>query len=258
MHSSRWVRAARSAFAAALLPLVLGACGGPPSVTATGERTVEIVSHEVSEGETLASIADDYYGDREAASFLAEVNGVPADADLAAGSVLDVPAGAADLARYGRRTEAKVHYNRGTMLAERGDLKKAEEEFKTALRIDPRFADAGYNLGVVLLMSGEASRSVAVLEQVVRVRRDDPAVLFALAKAYLDSGRAGDAAATLEQVLALDPSNEDALYLRGLALLEDDRTDDAVFHLDAYLRSHPNGVWAEQARRTLKDIADGD
>ena len=111
---------------------------------------------EVAPGETLESIADDFYGTPEAASYLRAVNDVADGRDPAEGSVLDVPVGSEDISRYEHRTEAKTHYNRGTLLAERGDLDRAAEEFRAALRVDPHFVDAGHNLGVVLLESGDA------------------------------------------------------------------------------------------------------
>ncbi len=223
--------------------------------TGSGVRTVQIVSHDVSRGETLSSIADDYYGTPVASGYLADVNGVREGTLLEVGAVLDVPVGSDDIARYERRTRAKIHYNRGTALAERGDLGKAEEEFRTALRIDPRFADAGYNLGVTLLMSNEASRAVAILEQVVRVRENDPVLLFALGKAFLDDRRTGEALRTFGQVLALDPLAEEAHFARAVALLELDRDDEAVLRLDSYLRRFPEGAHAERARAMLEELA---
>jgi tetratricopeptide (TPR) repeat protein len=247
--------AVRITIALALAAALAAGCGAPPPRSGSGERTVEIVTHEVSEGETLASIADDFYGSRDAEAYLREVNHIPAGVPVEVGALIDVPAGADDIARYGRRTEAKIHFNRGTEYAERGDVTKAEEEFVASLRVDPRFADAGYNLAVVLLRSGDPERAAAILEQVVRVRDDDPAAWFALGKAYLDRGESDRALGPLGRALALDPSDEDALYARALALLDTGRTEDAIFQLDAYLRAFPDGAWAAQSRDILSRLA---
>jgi tetratricopeptide (TPR) repeat protein len=230
-------------------------CAGLPSRTWNGTAASEIVTHEVSVGESLATIADDYYGDREAAAFLARVNHVEGGDGVAPGDLLDVPVTSEDVARYERRTEAKLHYNRGTLHADRGDLPKAAEEFREALRIDPRFADAGYNLGVVLLRDGEPRRAAAILEQAAGVRPSDASIHYALGKAYLDEERYEDALATFEAALEADPGHEDSRFARAVALLRLGRTDDAVVALDAYLRRFPRGAWSVQARAELGAIA---
>ena len=249
-------RLLRPAFAVAGL-IALQGCAGLPMTTGSDARTVQVISHEVSYGETLASIADDYYGDAEAASYLRSVNGIPKGAALESGTIIDVPVGSEDMERYERRTQAKILYNRGTTLAGQGDLGRAAEEFKAALRIDPRFVDAGYNLGVVLLRSGEPARAVAILEQVVRVRRGDPDLMYALGSARLQAGDAGAALALFEDVVAIDSGHEDARFSKSLTLLELGRIEEAVFHLDAYLREFPNGEWASAARTRLSALAAG-
>jgi tetratricopeptide (TPR) repeat protein len=247
--AGRW----RLALVCAGLVLVSG-CSGPPMRTGSDARTVQIVSHEVASGETCASIADDFYGKVAASSFLREANGIPRDAEPEVGAVLEVPVGREDIERYERRTEAKILYNRATVLAGEGDLGKAAEEFRAALRVDPRFVDAGYNLGVVLIRLGEPARAVAILEQVVRVREGDPDLTYALGSAQLEAGNTREALALFEDVVEMDPSHEDGLFSRALALLELGRTEEAVFHLDAYVREFPDGEWARSARARLSAL----
>jgi tetratricopeptide (TPR) repeat protein len=239
----------------AIVSVVLHGCSLPPGRSGSGLRTVEIVPHTVSEGETLSSIAEDYYGSSEASTYLAEVNGVEADAPLPPGAVVSVPAGDEDIERYRRRTEAKIYYNRGTTLAEGGDFTGAKEAFTLALRTDPRFVDAGYNLGVVLMASGDPGRAVAVLEQVLAVRPDDPMTEFALGKGLYDLGRTEEALTHFEHAVTLEPDLEDAVFARAVALLKLGRRDEAVFALDGYLRRFPDGVWSDQARLELERMA---
>jgi tetratricopeptide (TPR) repeat protein len=235
--------------------LLSAGCAMLPSRTWDGSAASEIVTHEVSSGESLASIADDYYGEPGAAAYLARLNGLAPDARVAPGDRIEVPVTTEDAARHEQRTEAKLYYNRGTLLADRGDLPKAAEEFRKALRVDPRFADAGYNLGVVLLLEGEARRAVAIFEQAAAVRPEDASILYGLGKAYLDDGRAEDGLVAFDRALKVDPGHEDALFARAVALLRLDRREDAVVAMDAYLRRFPDGVWAEEARGELEAMA---
>jgi tetratricopeptide (TPR) repeat protein len=236
---------------------LLAGCAMPARRSGSGEATVEIVSHIVSEGETLASIADDYYGTVRAASYLAEVNGLDDAFAPEPGALVEVPVGPSDIERYRRRTEAKILYNRGTMLADGGDYAKAKEEFRAALKVDPRFVDAGYNLGVVLLARGEAEHAVAILEQVLAIRPDEPLFEFALGKAQFDAGRLRAALDHFERAVELDPALEDARFARAIALLELGEREEAVFALDMYLREFPDGAWADSARAELEDLARG-
>jgi len=234
-----------------------GGCFGPPMRTGSDSRTIRIVTHEVAPGETLESIADDYYGDPQAASYLRGVNDVPADESPSVGAVLDVPVGEEDISRYDVRTRAKVHYNRGTLLADRRELERAAEEFRSALRIDPRFTDAGHNLGVVLLGSGEVERAVAILRQTAEQRPDDPYLSYALGAALLEAGRNEEALLAFERSIAGAPRHEDARFSRALALERLGRTEEAVFHLDLYLREFPSGRWAGNARSMLHQLGEG-
>lgn len=237
--------------------VILQGCGRLPGVSGSGADAIEIVAHIVSQGETMFSIADDYYGTTEAASYLADVNGTFADVALEPGALLDVPVGQADIERYRRRTEAKSFYNRGTAFAERGDLIRAAEEFKTALGIDPRFVDAGYNLGVVHLMSGDAQTAAALFDQIIPLRPNDAALHFASGKARYDAGDTQGAIDSFERVLSIEPSHEDARYARAVALYEIGLVEESVLALDLYIRECPDGTWAEEARMRLTDLARG-
>jgi tetratricopeptide (TPR) repeat protein len=250
-------RLRRAAAVALLVPCVLAAhgCALPPARSGSGVDTVQIVTHTVSEGESLSTIADDYYGTPLASSYLAGVNGIESDSRIEPGAVIEVPAGEEDLERYRRRTEAKIFYNRGTLLAEAGEYDGAGEEFTLALKADPRFADAGYNLGVVLLAGGEPARAAAVLEQVLTLRPDEPSTEFALGKALFDAGRTEEALDHFDRATALDPVLEEAHFARAVALLRLDRREEAIFALDRYLRDFPNGAWSDQARSELRRMA---
>jgi len=248
-------RARLAAVALIAVLLALSGCALLPSKSGSGAGTVEIVSHTVSTGETLASIADDYYGTPRGAGYLADVNDVGRDFVLEPGMRIDVPVGEEDIERYRRRTEAKILYNRGTMLADAGNYAKAQEELSAALRTDPRFVDAGYNLGVVLLAMGDPERAIVILEQVLKARPGEPLSEFALGKAHFDAGRVSDALEHFDRAVELDPRLEDARFARAVALLELGEREEGIFALDLYLREFPDGTWVDSARAELEKLA---
>jgi tetratricopeptide (TPR) repeat protein len=245
----------QAALAAAALLVAAAGCALLPGQSGSGSRTVRIVSHVVSDGETLETIAADYYGTARAAGYLADVNDLTPGYLPEVGSMVDVPVSEADLVRYERRTEAKILYNEGTLLAEAGDYPKAQEKFAASLRADPRFADAGYNLGVVLLASDDPKRAAAVLEQVLLLTPDDELSVFALGKAYFDDGRFDDALSSFDQAIDMEPGLEEARFARAVTLLKLGERDDGIHALDQYLRLFPDGVWADSARAELTRLA---
>ncbi|MEA3408899.1 MAG: tetratricopeptide repeat protein, partial [Candidatus Eisenbacteria bacterium] len=196
----------------------------------------------------------DFYGTPRGAGYLADVNEIGPDVVLEPGALIDVPVGEDDIERHRSRTEAKILYNRGTMLADAGNYAKAQEEFAAALRTDPRFVDAGYNLGVVLIAMGEPERAVFIMEQVLRYRPDDPLSEFALGKAHFDAGRVSDALVHFDRAVKLDPTLEDARFARAVALLELGEREEGIFALDLYLREFPDGVWVDAARAELESM----
>jgi len=247
--------------AAALVVIAAAAlsagCGWRAETTGSGLAVEETVVHTIAEGESLRSIADDYYGQPGASVYLADVNDIPEGTELETGAVIDVPVSSTDLERYRTRTEAKSHYNRGTTLAAAGDLARSEEAFRRALELDPRFVDAAYNLGVVLLARGESNRAALLFEQTAAVRPDDAEVRFAWGKALAECDRPGAAVTRFREAASLDPGMETAAYALGLALLSAGRRDEAIVALDAYLRRFPDGRWAGEARRRLTTMAGG-
>ena len=256
----RPARAALHGRAASLLAVtaalfVVAGCAFLPGRSGSGGSTVQVVGHTVSTSETLTSIADDYYGTPDAVDYLASVNDVAPDEVLEEGVVINVPVGEDDIERYQRRTEAKILYNRGTLLADAGDYAKAQEEFSAALKADPFFVDAGYNLGVVVLAMGEDERAASIFEQVLEIAPDDPLTEFALGKAHFDGGRFGVALEHFERAVELDPGLEDARFARAVALLRTGDSESGIVALDAYLREFPGGAWADAARAELEQMA---
>jgi len=253
-HRATSLRTMRSAAVLAAAVLVAG-CAGLWETSGGGGTVEETVVHTVAGGESLRSIADDYYGDPNAAVYLADANDIPPGTVVEPGAVIDVPVSAADLERYRARTEAKSFYNTGTALAAQGDLARSEEAFRKALEHDPRFVDAAYNLGVVLLARGESNRAVILLEQTAAVRPDDAEVRFAWGKALFECERFPAAAEQFRKASALDPMLEEAVYALGLAFLSAERREEGVVALDVYLRRFPHGQWSAEARRRLSEMA---
>lgn len=65
-----------------------------------------------------------------------------------------------------------IHNMLGQALEKRGDLDEAVEHFRSALTIDPLFAEAHNNLGVALAKQGSLADAVAEVREAIRLNPD--------------------------------------------------------------------------------------
>ncbi|MBD3221271.1 tetratricopeptide repeat protein [bacterium] len=240
-----------------LLALVagLGACGSPSPPVETGPvlppppPPVEVLQHPVQAGETLARIADLYYGDPGRAGELAAVNGVGVNARLAPGSVLRIPLERDEVAEVRRRQAALAPYNRGVAAMEQGDFEAAERQFRLALRTAPGMERASYNLALVLIKRGRHEGAAEMLAPLVATRPDEADYGFALGNALFHQTRYDEAAVAFADVLARHPDHRRSAFGHARALQEAGRREEALAAWDAYLTLDPDSPWAAEARR---------
>ncbi|MGH9735726.1 MAG: tetratricopeptide repeat protein [Candidatus Acidiferrales bacterium] len=112
----------------------------------------------------------------------------------------------------------EAHINMGVALYQMGCVADAQAAFESAVRLDPENGISRYNLGCVLEEQGEIEAAVEHLREAASLMPSHADVHFNLALAYDKRGE------------------------RQLAREE----------WSAYLRYAPNGPWAEEARRRLR------
>jgi len=66
----------------------------------------------------------------------------------------------------------RTHDLLGRALQAHGELDEAVEQFRSALRIDPRFAEAHNNLGVALARQGRLAEAIAETREALRLKPD--------------------------------------------------------------------------------------
>jgi tetratricopeptide (TPR) repeat protein len=81
----------------------------------------------------------------------------------------------------------------GRALQARGELEEAIEQFRRALRIDPRFAEAHNNLGVALAKQGRLVEAIAEVREALRLKPDLTEANVNLARMEANLARAGSA-----------------------------------------------------------------
>jgi tetratricopeptide (TPR) repeat protein len=128
----------------------------------------------------------------------------------------------------------------GLLKMKRNNVAKALEDFRQAVAIDPKMAEARMNIGQIVLSSRNYDEAETQFRAVLSLRKNDYAALIGLGVALrgqatvLRSGGQGDkfgkkideAEETYRQAMEVDKNRGDAYYNLGL-LYKDYRTNDA-------------------------------
>src|SRR4030042_2785059 len=65
-----------------------------------------------------------------------------------------------------------IHNNLGLIYAERGDLVKAEDEYRKEIEINPRYDNAFFNYGILLYREGKISEAEQMWLETLEVNPD--------------------------------------------------------------------------------------
>jgi tetratricopeptide (TPR) repeat protein len=107
-----------------------------------------------------------------------------------------------------------MHNELGVVLADAASYGPAEEQFRSAIALAPRWSAPRQNLGSLLRALGRPAEALPHLEQSVALAPGDIPAHVALANVLLDLGRSADARGHLERALAIDPGDPRALLLQ--------------------------------------------
>lgn len=122
------------------------------------------------------------------------------------------------------------------------DYKLAVENLRTAVELEPDFAEAYYNLGILLMELDQSAEAIAPLE---RAKEIDPEVLdytVALGRAYAATGKTDDAEPLFLEVVAREPANLAAKNNLAALNLQRGEIDKALKYLQEILREDDQNV----------------
>jgi cytochrome c-type biogenesis protein CcmH/NrfG len=118
-----------------------------------------------------------------------------------------------------RYTAAKNHYTKGLHLHEKGRLGQAEEEYRTAIKLFPWYADAYYELASIYLRQGQAAKAIKYAQKAIKLRPNEADYYVGLAFAYYNLEQDEDSAYKyFQKAVKLDGKNFFALYMLGKIL----------------------------------------
>lgn len=129
--------------------------------------------------------------------------------------------------------DAATYFRQGEKL-EAKDAAAALAAYRTAIELDPAFADAYLNLGAMLCEAQQGDAAVSLYDSAVIVCPTSALIRFNRAVALEDLGRIEEAVSSYELSLKLDPSLADAHF--NIARLKERLGDSqsALRHFNAY------------------------
>jgi protein O-GlcNAc transferase len=133
-------------------------------------------------------------------------------------------------------------FDRGNVLASKGQIREALRCFDKALSIVPGHLDALNNRGNCLSLLGRHQEAIAAYDKLLAAKPGDVRALANRATELKQIGQFEEAMAGYDRVLALAPSYADVLYNRGNAYVDIGQPKDAIRDLRRALSLLPNDV----------------
>lgn len=235
----------------------------------TRVREVRQINHTVRAGESLASIAQFYYGDRSRSEVIWETNQLPPNPKLSPGMVLKIPE--IPGLPFGRPEAPAVARPRPEAPATSGSKSDASEEAPYA---NPALSEAKE-----ASEKGDYVLALSTIDQfLIQNPRNSEAidlkrtVLFQQGKTLADQNKLTDSYAALNQLAKLSPKDKAATslltnvrgrliqehYNQGIRLYREEKLPEAVAEWRTVLQYDPSHEGAkrniEQAERLLKGL----
>lgn len=133
----------------------------------------------------------------------------------------------------------EAHLNLGLIATALGEPALAEQSYRTALELDPRFTPARANLADLYREQGRETDAEAELKAGLTADPDNADLLHALGLARVRTHHLDAAIPDLERAARLAPDNSRFAYVYGVALDAADRTAEALPVLEAAQQQDP-------------------
>jgi tetratricopeptide (TPR) repeat protein len=147
--------------------------------------------------------------------------------------------------------KADTYLQNGKKLFETQQYDKATLEFKNALQINNKLADAFYYLALLEEKKQNWQTMYADLSEAVKLAPNHSQASIKLAQLKLLSGQDEEARQVVEKVLAIAPENTDAMAVKAAILFKQGNKNEAVALTDKVLQLSPGHIDAISLKTAL-------
>lgn len=130
-------------------------------------------------------------------------------------------------------------FDKGEALFEKEDYVKAKLEFKNALQIDPKFADAYYMLGQVEMQESNFKQAFGLFRKAVELDPEMVSAHAAIGKLLFAAKQKDRAREKLDVVLSKDPNHWEGRMLQAAFWVSEGKASDAVPLLRKLIQEKP-------------------
>jgi tetratricopeptide (TPR) repeat protein len=132
-----------------------------------------------------------------------------------------------------------AHHNLAGAYKKKGDMAKAEAEYRKSVELDPKFVDGYVGLATLLAEGGKREQALEEIKQGVAQNEQSGRLQYALGVLEVAAGDNRAAREAFLKAELLDPQNSETQYhLATVALNMNDRTE-AVARLEKYVAAAP-------------------
>jgi tetratricopeptide (TPR) repeat protein len=140
------------------------------------------------------------------------------------------------------KPDATTFNNLGVALGLKGRTDEAMENYKKAIRLDPKNAEAHYNLGNIFLSQNKFKQAIGEYEKAVSINPKYTKANINLSVALERESRFDEAIEYADKTVKTEPNNVDAHYNLAIALAQQGRLDEAIDHFGKTIEIDPNNV----------------
>lgn len=119
---------------------------------------------------------------------------------------------------------------------------EAQKAFESALKADPKFAEAEYQLGVITEVAGNSAEASRHYERALEMEPNHVPAMTKLGKLYLEAGQYQKAQEVLLKAESLDPSNRQTEYALALVYSKLGKREEAKAHMEKFQKAGPIGA----------------
>lgn len=142
--------------------------------------------------------------------------------------------------------DAPTHHLLGLVNMQLGDPGAAEQNFRTALRLDPDAREPAFDLGSLYLHAGRPDLALPHFRRVLDIGPPTPEAWNAVGRCNVMIGKVDDAIAAFEAAVRLNANYADAHGNLANILASTGRVDDAKSHYETAIRLAPDAPLTHQ------------
>jgi len=138
----------------------------------------------------------------------------------------------------------QTYYNIGSFYFEIKRYKKAMENFKQALKIDPKYLSAKYGLGMAYKYTGMSSQALNEFKEILKLDPNFGKAYYGIGYVYQEEGMTLKAINAYKKALEMAPELNFVRVNLGLAYLNQEMIEEAISEFKKVIELEPQNVMA--------------